>query len=65
MADLTIQLVKSTIGCNKSQIATAHTMHLKRIGDVSVQPDNKATRGKLRKIAHLITVEEAKGGAGK
>ena len=66
MADLQIKLVKSTIGSTKPQLATAHSLGLHRIGDVSVQPDNPATRGKMRKLAHLIQVCEAEqGGAGK
>lgn len=64
MANLELKLVKSTIGSTKQQLATAHSLSLKRIGDVSVQPDNAATRGKMRKLAHLITVREVdQGGA--
>jgi len=57
---LQIKLVKSLIGSMKPQLATAQALGLKRIGDVSVQPDNAATKGKLRVLAHLIQVE---GGA--
>lgn len=53
-----IQLVKSLIGSKKDQIATAHSLGLKKIGDVTVQPDNEATKGKVAKIIHLIVVEE-------
>ena len=62
MADLQIKLVKSTIGSTKPQLATAHSLGLFRIGDVSLQPDNPATQGKLRKLAHLIQVREAEQG---
>ena len=66
MADLQLKLVKSTIGGTKPQLATAHSLGLYRIGDVSVQPDNAATRGKVRKLAHLLEVcEAAEGGASK
>ncbi|MBQ9841841.1 MAG: 50S ribosomal protein L30 [Clostridia bacterium] len=51
-----IKLVKSTIGCKKDQIATAASLGLKKIGDVTVQPDNAATNGKIAKIIHLIEV---------
>ena len=51
-----IKLVKSTIGCKKDQIATAASLGLKKIGDVTVQPDNAATNGKFAKIIHLIEV---------
>lgn len=54
-----ITLVKSLIGCKKDQIATAAALGLKKIGDVTTQPDNPCTQGKIRKITHLIKVEEA------
>ena len=34
-----IKLVKSLIGSKKDQIATAQSLGLKRIGDVTEQPD--------------------------
>ncbi|MBE6875999.1 MAG: 50S ribosomal protein L30 [Ruminococcus sp.] len=54
-----ITLVKSLIGCKKDQIATANALGLKKIGDVTTQPDNPCTAGKIHKIVHLIKVEEA------
>ena len=54
-----ITLVKSLIGCKKDQIATAKALGLKKIGDVTVQPDNAQTQGKIKKISHLIEVTEA------
>ena len=54
-----ITLVKSLIGCKKDQIATAAALGLKKIGDVTTQPDNPCTQGKILKITHLIKVEEA------
>ena len=59
MANLNIKLVKSLIGSKKDQIATAQALGLKKIGDVTPQPDNAQTRGKAAKIAHLIEVSEA------
>ena len=58
-AGLTVKLVKSTIGSKKDQIATAEALGLKKVGDVSVQPDNAQTRGKINKISHLVQVIEA------
>ena len=58
-AGLTVQLVKSTIGSKKDQIATAESLGLRKLGDVSVQPDNAQTRGKINKISHLVKVIEA------
>ena len=44
MADLQVKLVKSLIGSTKPQLATANALGLHRIGDVTVQPDNDATK---------------------
>lgn len=52
-----ITLVKSLIGSKKDQIATAHALGLKKIGDTTVQPDNASTKGKVAKIVHLIKVD--------
>ena len=54
-----IKLVKSLIGRRKDQIATANSLGLKKVGDVSVQPENEATLGKIQKISHLVEVTEA------
>lgn len=59
MANLSIKLTKSLIGSKKDQIATAHALGLKKIGDTTVQPDNPMTQGKVAKIIHLIEVSEA------
>ena len=59
MADVQVKLVKSLIGSKKDQIATAHALGLHKIGDVSVQPNNPKTLGKVKKIQHLIVVTEA------
>ena len=58
MANLNVKLVKSLIGSKKDQIATAHALGLRKIGDVSSQPDNPQTQGKIKKIAHIIKVTE-------
>ena len=52
-----ITLVKSLIGCKKDQIATAYALGLKKVNDVTEQPDNAQTKGKVTKIIHLIEVE--------
>ncbi|MDR3344207.1 MAG: 50S ribosomal protein L30 [Oscillospiraceae bacterium] len=58
MATLKLTLIKSTIGSTKKQLATAEALGLRRIGDVTAnQPDNAATRGKIRILAHLLKVE--------
>lgn len=59
MANLKVKLVRSLNGCKKDQVATAESLGLRKIGAVSVQPDNAATRGKVTKISHLVEVTEA------
>ena len=59
MADVQVKLVKSLIGSKKDQIATAHALGLHKIGDISVQPENPQTLGKVKKISHLVEVTEA------
>ena len=54
-----IPLVKSLSGRKKDQVATANSLGLKKIGDVTVQPENAATLGKIQKISHLVEVQEA------
>ena len=56
MADIKVTLVKSLIGSKKDQIATAHALGLKKIGDSTTQPDNPQTKGKINKIIHLVKV---------
>ena len=52
-----ITLVKSLIGCKKDQIATAKSLGVKKVGDVTEQPDNAQTQGKVKKIVHLVDVK--------
>ena len=59
MEQITIKLVKSLIGSKKDQIATAHALGLRKIGDVTTQPDNEQTKGKVAKSIHLIEVNNA------
>ena len=59
MAEVKVKLVRSLIGCKKDQIATAKSLGLRKIGDVTVQPDNAQTKGKINKIGFLLEVTEA------
>ncbi len=56
---LKVKLIKSTIGSKKDQIATVEALGLKKIGDESIQPDNASTKGKIKKVVHLVEVSEA------
>ena len=58
MANLKIKLVKSLNGRLDKQIATAHYLGLRKIGQVTIQPDNTQTRGKIAKIGFMLQVTE-------
>ena len=58
MANLKIKLVKSLNGRLEQQITTAHSLGLRKIGQVTIQPDNPQTRGKIAKIGFMLQVTE-------
>ena len=57
MANLRIKLVKSLNGRLEKHIATAHSLGLRKIGDCIVHEDNAVLAGKVKVLAHLVTVE--------
>ena len=56
--NLNIKLVKSLNGRLQKHIATANSLGLRKIGDITVQPDNDQTRGKIAKIGFMLQVTE-------
>ena len=59
MADkLRITLVKSTIGAIPKHRKTVEALGLKKLNKTVEMPDNKATRGMIQQIRHLVKVEE-------
>ena len=58
MANMKITLKKSLAGRLQKHVATAHSLGLKKINDITIQPDNAQTRGKIAKIGFLLQVEE-------
>ena len=56
--NLNIKLVKSLNGRLQKHIATANSLGLRKIGDITVQPDNDQTRGKIAKVGYLLQVTE-------
>ena len=58
MANLKIKLVKSLNGRLEKHIATAESLGLRKIGQVTIQPDNTQTRGKIAQIGYLVKVTE-------
>jgi large subunit ribosomal protein L30 len=55
---LTITLVKSPIGFDRTQGLTVQGMGLRRIGHSVELLDTPATRGMILKVRHLVTVGE-------
>jgi len=59
MADkLRVTQIKSTISHIARNRATVRALGLKRIGHTVEIPDNPATRGMVRQVRFLVTVEE-------
>ena len=58
MAKLTVKQIKSTIGCKDDQIATIKALGRKKIRDVAVHNDTPQIRGMIKKVSHLVEVEE-------
>ena len=58
MANLKIKLVKSLNGRLEKHIATAESLGLRKIGQVTIQADNTQTRVKIAKIGYLLKVTE-------
>ena len=54
---LKITLVKSTIGAVPVNKKTAEALGLRKINHSVVVPDNDASRGQIRRIRRLVTVE--------
>ncbi|MDR2166600.1 MAG: 50S ribosomal protein L30 [Clostridiales bacterium] len=58
MAELRITLKKSLIGTKPKQRLNVKALGLGKINSSVVQKDNPAIRGMIRKVNHLVTVEE-------
>lgn len=55
---LKITQKKGLVGAKQNQKDTMRTLGLHKIHQSVVRPDDAATRGMLRVVAHLVTVEE-------
>ncbi len=60
MSDLKITLTKGLIGEKPKTRATVRGLGLRRMHQSVIQVDSQALQGMLRKVAHLVTVEEEK-----
>ncbi|MCL6447554.1 MAG: 50S ribosomal protein L30 [Armatimonadetes bacterium] len=58
MARLKITLIRSLIGRPGEQRVTAQTLGLKKTGNSVVREDTPQIRGMIKKVSHLLKVEE-------
>lgn len=58
MAKLKITLTRSLIGRPEDQRATVKALGLKKTNTFVMQDDTPVIRGMIRKVEHLVTVEE-------
>jgi len=58
MADLKITLIKSVIGTKPKQRLNVKALGLGKTNSSVIQKDNPAVRGMIRKVSHLVKVEE-------
>ena len=52
-----VTLTKSLIASKPNQRATAKSLGLQKIGDYVVHADDAVLAGKIKVLAHLVTVE--------
>jgi large subunit ribosomal protein L30 len=52
-----VKLIKSKRGCTATQLRTLEALGLGKISDKATLVDNKANRGQIIKVQHLIDVE--------
>ena len=57
MEQVKVTLTKSLIAAKPNQKATAKSLGLNKLGDFIVHEDNAVLAGKVKVIAHLVTVE--------
>jgi len=58
VAKLKITLVKSTNKLKEAQAATVKALGLRKIGSCVEQQDNPQIRGMIKKVEHVLSVEE-------
>jgi large subunit ribosomal protein L30 len=63
MTKLRIKWVKSAIGYSKDQKATIRALGFHKLQQTVEHDDQPAIRGMIRKVQHLVQVEETVGGS--
>lgn len=61
MKKLKITLIRSRYGRTPNQRENLKGLGLKKIGQTIVREDNPMIRGMIRKVSHLVKVEEIDG----
>jgi large subunit ribosomal protein L30 len=61
MAKLRVKWVKSAIGYPKDQKATIQALGLRKLQQTVEHEDQPVIRGMIRKVIHLVKVEEIAG----
>jgi len=59
MEKVKVTMVKSLIASKPNQRATMAALGLRKIGDSTVQVNDAVLQGKIKVVAHLVTVENA------
>lgn len=58
MKKLKVTLKRSTIGSTEGQIATVKGLGLRKIRSTRTLPNTPAVRGMVKKVIHLVEVQE-------
>ena len=58
MAKLRVKYIKSSIGYPKDQKATIRALGFRKLQQTVEHEDRPAVRGMIRKVMHLVQVEE-------
>lgn len=56
MAEITVRLVRSKIGCTPAQRATLKALGLRKIRQEKSHEDNPAVQGMINSVKHLVEV---------
>lgn len=52
-----VRLIRSKIGCTRTQLDTLRVIGLNKIGKAVKVKDNSANRGQVLKVQHLVSVQ--------
>ena len=58
MADVALKQVRSANGASEVQRATLRSLKLGRIGRQAKHPDSPQLQGMIRRVSHLVEVED-------